>query len=135
MRSSVVAVVALVAGSGCFGPPSQVDSKASVKLNGSVKTQSGGGSSSTLVKLIRHPDPLQAIGQVFVAVGSVGLACVSGQLDICSSFEESTTDGGGSYSFAMRGADTQGSTGQALTFTSFAGCPSGGCAARPSGSR
>lgn len=126
MRSSVVGMVALVAG--CFGPPSQVDSKASVKLNGSVQTQAGGAAAATKVKLIRHPDPLQAIGQLFVAVGSVGLACVSGQLDICSSFEESDSDGGGKYSFAMRGADTQGSTGQALTFTSFAGCGSGGCA-------
>ncbi|MDB4970362.1 MAG: hypothetical protein JWN44_6051 [Myxococcales bacterium] len=128
MRSTVVGIVALVSLAGCFGPPSQVNAKDSIKLNGTVKTQEGGASPAAKVKLIRHPDPLQALSQVFVAVGSIGLACIGGQLDICSSFEESDSDGGGNYQFAMRGADTQGSTGEALTFTSFAGCPSGGCA-------
>ena len=131
MRTTVVAMLlpALVAaaGSGC-GPKSQIDPHASVTLKGTIQTDAGAPSAATAVKLIRHPDALQAIGEVFVAVGSVGLACVSGRLDICSSFEDSTSGGDGAYSFAMRGADTQGSVGQALTFTSFAGCPGGNCA-------
>jgi hypothetical protein len=128
MRSSVVAVAAAAALAGCLGPPSQIDAKSSVTLSGIVQTESGAASPSANVKLIRHPDPLQAIGQIFVAVGSIGLACIAGQLDICSAFEESQSAGDGSYSFAMRGADTQGSTGQALTFTVFASCPGGNCA-------
>ena len=134
MRSSHVNVVALVSagllGAGCFGPRSQLDAKASVVLSGVVQTQNGGTPPSGTVKLIRHPDPLQAISQVFVAVGSLGLACVAGRLDICSSFEESPSGSDGSYKFALRGADTQGSTGEALTFTAFAGCGAalGNCA-------
>ncbi len=132
MRTTVVAMLvpALMvvgAGSGC-GPKSQIDPHASVALKGTIQIEAGAPSPSTAVKLIRHPDALQAIGEVVVAVGSVGLACIAGRLDICSSFEDSTSGGDGSYSFAMRGADTQGSTGQALTFTSFAGCPGGNCA-------
>ncbi len=132
MRTAVVGVVlpALLvagAGGGC-GPKSQLDPHSSVTLTGTIQTESGGAPPATTVKLIRHPDALQAIGEVFVAVGSVGLACIAGRLDICSSFEDSTSGADGSYTFAMRGADTQGSTGQALMFTTFAGCPGGNCA-------
>ncbi|HEX6834980.1 MAG TPA: hypothetical protein VF334_00330 [Polyangia bacterium] len=131
MRITVVAMllpVLLAAGSGGCGPKSQIDPHASVTLNGTIQSEAGAPSAATAVKLIRHPDALQAIGEVFVAVGSVGLACIAGRLDICSSFEDSTSGGDGGYTFAMRGADTQGSVGQALTFTSFAGCPGGNCA-------
>jgi len=132
MRTTVVAMLlpallAVFGGSGC-GPKSKIDPHASVTLQGTIQTEAGAPSPATGVKLIRHPDALQAIGEVFVAVGSVGLACISGRLDICSSFEDSTAGGDGGYSFALRGADTQGSVGQALTFTSFAGCPGGNCA-------
>ena len=128
MRITVVALwaVALVA-IGC-GPKSQLDPHASVIVNGTIQTESGSPSAATPMKLIRHPDALQAIGEVFVAVGSVGLACIAGRLDICSSFEDSVSAGDGGYMFALRGADTQGSVGQALTFTTFAGCPGGNCA-------
>jgi hypothetical protein len=128
MRTTVVALwVAALVAIGC-GPKSQIDPHSSVIVNGTIQTESGAASAGTTVKLIRHPDALQAIGEVFVAVGSVGLACIAGRLDICSSFEDSVAGGDGAYTFAMRGADTQGSVGQALTFTSFAGCPGGNCA-------
>jgi hypothetical protein len=122
MRSSHLATVGLTLATGCFGPQSKLDSHSSVTLSGIVQTQNGAPTPTTTAKLIRHPDPLQALGEILVAVGSVGLACLGGQLDICSSFAESKTAGDGSYQFAMRGADTQGSTGEALTFTVFAGC-------------
>ena len=114
MRTTVVAAALaafVTAGSGGCGPKSQIDPHASVTLNGTLQAQSGAASAATEVKLIRHPDALQAIGELFVAVGSVGLACLSGRLDICSSFEDSTTGADGGYTFAMRGADTQGSVG------------------------
>jgi hypothetical protein len=131
MRTTVVVLVVpalLAVGSGSCGPKSQLDPQSGVTLAGIIQSGSGGASASTPVKLIRHPDALQALGEVFVAVGSVGLACIAGRLDICSSFEDSTSGGDGSYRFALRGADTQGSVGQALTFTAFAGCPGGNCA-------
>jgi hypothetical protein len=121
MRSRLIAALAFVL-VGCFGPASQIDPKSSVMLSGVVQTQNGTAASPTMVKLIRHPDALQALSQVIVAVGTVGLACIDGRLDICSSFEESASGSDGGYSFAMRGADTQGSTGEALTFTVFAAC-------------
>jgi hypothetical protein len=132
MRTTVVALlvpalIALGAGSGC-GPKSQLDPHASVIVTGKIQTEGGAASPATTVKLIRHPDALQAIGEVFVAVGSIGLACIAGRLDICSSFEDSVSGADGGYMFALRGADTQGSAGQALTFTAFAGCPGGNCA-------
>jgi hypothetical protein len=127
MRSTVVALLTAASAVAC-GPRSQIDAKASVMLSGSVQLESGGAAPMTRVKLIRHPDALQAISQAFVALGSVGLACISGQLDICSSFEESNAGTDGGYSVALRGADTQGSVGQALTFTNFAGCLNGNCA-------
>jgi len=131
MRTTVVAVALaafVTVGSGGCGPKSQIDPHSSVTLKGTIQTESGGVSAATDVKLIRHPDALQAIGELFVAVGSIGLACLSGQLDICSSLEESTSGGDGGYTFALQGAQTQGSVGQALPFTIFAGCPGGNCA-------
>lgn len=126
MRSTL-ATVAMIAYAGC-GPRSQLDARSSVTLSGRVQTEGGGAPPTTKVKLIRHPDALQAVGQLLVVVGSVGLACLNGQLDLCSAFEESPSAGDGSFQFALRGADSQGSAGQALTFTVFAGCPTGNCA-------
>lgn len=135
MRSSHITLIALASyvgtfGAGCFGPRSEVDSKAGVTLSGVVQTEDGSTPSSTTVKLIRHPDALQVIGQLFVTVGSLGLACVTGQADICSAFEESKSGSDGAYHFGLRGGDTQGSTGEALMFTAFASCGAalGNCA-------
>ena len=131
MRTTVVAAVAaafVTAGAGGCGPKSNIDPNATVTLTGTLETESGGASAATDVKLIRHPDALQAIGELFVVVGSVGLACVSGHVDICSSLRESTSGGDGGYTFAVHGSETQGSAGQALTFTTFASCPGGNCA-------
>ncbi|HEY2748261.1 MAG TPA: hypothetical protein VGL86_26745 [Polyangia bacterium] len=128
MRTTVVALVVPLFWAAACGPKSQIDPQSSVTLSGTIQTESGNAAPATDVKLIRHPDVLQAIGEVFVAVGTIGLACIAGRLDICSSFEDSTSGGNGGYSFAMRGADTQGSVGEALTFTAFAGCATGNCA-------
>ncbi|HWE31482.1 MAG TPA: hypothetical protein VHB97_25950 [Polyangia bacterium] len=130
MRITVVATVQamlLAVGGGC-GPKSQLDPNANVTVQGTIEAESGAPSAATPVKLIRHPDALQALGELFVAIGSVGLACVAGQLDICKSFRDSTSAADGGYTFAMDGMETQGSQGQALTFTTFAGCPGGNCA-------
>jgi hypothetical protein len=132
MRTTVVtaagpfALAALVA-AGC-GPRSQLDPGASVTLSGTVQQQDGSPAGSAHVRLIKHPDPLQAIGELFVVVGSLGLACITGQADICSDFEHTDTAGDGSYRFGLAGRDTQGSGGQALTFTNFVQCPNSNCA-------
>jgi hypothetical protein len=124
----LVPVLAVLVGGGGCGPKSQLDPNATVTLSGNIQTEAGAPSAATPVKLIRHPDALQAIGEVFVAVGSLGLACVVGRLDLCKSFADATANGDGSYSFTIKGGDTQGSVGQAVPFTTFASCPGGNCA-------
>ena len=122
MRSSHLATLGLTLAAGCFGPHSKLEPSSSVTITGVVQTQNGTPSPTVTAKLIRHPDPLEALGQIFEAIGSLGLACLGGQLDICSAFAQSTTASDGSYHFALKGSDTQGSTDEALTFTMFASC-------------
>jgi hypothetical protein len=118
MRTYIV-VVAMLA-PGCFGPASHVDSNATLSLSGLAQRQNGGGDAATNVQLIRHPDALQAFGDAITIVGTVGLACISGNDSLCHPYAQATTATDGSYSFPpIRGADTQGSTGEALLFSAW----------------
>lgn len=121
MRSVLATVMATSLAVGC-GPQSKLSPTASVKLTGTVQTQSGAPVAGTKVTLVRHPDALEAIGDLFAIAGTVGLACIAGQLDICNAFATATTDSHGQFSFALKGADTQGATDDAVTFTTFAAC-------------
>jgi hypothetical protein len=119
---SVLALPALVAG--CFGPPSHVDSNATLTVGGAAQRQSGGADAAAKVLLIRHPDALQAIGDVIEIIGSVGLACVTGNDSLCHPYAEATAGGDGSFAFApIRGADSKGSTGEALLFSAWLAGP------------
>ena len=104
---------------GCFGPASQVQSSAGITATGTAQRQSGMPLSQTEVELIRHPDALQVVGDLFTTVATLGLACLSADNDLCHAFETAKTDSSGHYQYALRGADTQGSTGEALLFTDF----------------
>jgi len=105
---------------GCFGPPSHVDSNATLSVGGAAARQNGDADASAEVLLIRHPDALQAIGDVITIIGSVGLACVAGNDSLCSPYARATIGGDGHFSFPpMRGADTKGSTGEALLFSTW----------------
>ncbi len=119
MRTSSAVVVALLA-PGCFGPPSHVDSNASLTVAGVAQRQSGGGDAAANVQLIRHPDALQAIGDAVVIIGSVGLACITGNDSLCHPYAQATAGTDGSFKFPpIHGADTQGSTGEALLFSTW----------------
>lgn len=120
-RPDLLVLLSTLAG-GCFGPHSQLDPKASVALSGLVQTQAGAAAPPGKVKLIRQLDPLQALGQALETVGTLGLACLGERVDLCSAYEESQSGTDGRYHFGLRGAATQGSGGQALTFTVFSGC-------------
>src|SRR5581483_852709 len=126
MRRLIVFVGALAAG--CFGPRSQVNPGDAIIASGQVERQSASPLVGASVQLIRHPDPLQLLGEVFQGVATLGLACLTGNLDICKPFESATTGAGGAFQFAFRGSDTQGSTGEALLFTAFATGPLPGTA-------
>src|SRR5689334_18332771 len=82
---------------GCFGPPSHVDSSASITVGGDVARADGGAYASAKVLLIRHPDALQAIGDVITVIGSVGLACVVGNDSLCSPYAKATVGSDGKY--------------------------------------
>jgi F5/8 type C domain len=105
---------------GCFGPASKVDSNATLTVAGVAQRENGGGDGAANVQLIRHPDALQTVGDVVQIVGTAGLACLTGNDSLCHPYAQATTAAGGSYTFgSIRGADTQGSIGEALLFTAW----------------
>src|SRR5262249_11828980 len=119
---SAISLPLIVAG--CFGPPSHVDSNATLAVGGAAERQSGDADASAKVLLVRHPDALQAIGDAREIVGGVGRACVAGNDSWCSPFAQATGGSDGTYTFPpLRGADTKGSTGQALLFTAWLSGP------------
>jgi hypothetical protein len=118
MRTSSALVVATLV-AGC-GPASHVDSNASLSVAGVAQRQNGAGDAAANVQLIRHPDALQAIGDLVTVVGTLGLACITGNDSLCHPYAQATAAGDGSYRFGpIRGADTQGSTGEALLFSTW----------------
>jgi hypothetical protein len=118
---------ALVVGTllcGCFGPASHVDSDATLSVGGVAQRENGAGDAASRVQLIRHPDPLQTVGNVIEIVGTAGLACIIGNDSLCHPFAQATTGADGSYAFGpIRGADTQGSIGEALLFSAWLSGP------------
>jgi hypothetical protein len=122
MRTLSPLVVAMLA-AGC-GPASQVASDATLTVGGVAQRETGGGDAAAKVQLIRHPDALQTVGNVVEIVGTAGLACLTGNVSICHAYAQATTTPDGSYTFApIRGADTQGSVGQALLFSAWLSGP------------
>jgi F5/8 type C domain len=132
---SVSALVFATLACGCLGPASHVDSNATLSVGGVAEQQNGAGDASARVQLIRHPDVLQTIGDVVEIVGTVGLACISGNDSLCHPFAQATAAGDGSYTFPpIRGADTQGSIGEALLFSAWlSGPPASAPATAPAG--
>jgi hypothetical protein len=123
MRTVSALVVATLA-SGCFGPASHVDSNATLSVGGSAQRGNGVGDAAANVLLIRHPDVLQAIGDTVEILGTAGLACIAGNDSLCHPYAHATADAGGSYRFGpIRGADTQGSIGEALLFSAWLSGP------------
>jgi hypothetical protein len=123
MRTLSAFAVATLA-SRCFGPASHVDSNAALSVGGVAQRESSAGDAGAKVQLIRHPDALQTIGDAFVILGTIGLACITGNDSLCHPYAQATTTPAGSYAFAaIRGADTQGSTGEALLFSTWLSGP------------
>ncbi len=129
---SALAIAMLVCG---CGPASHVDSGATITVSGVAQRQTGDGDAAASVQLIRHPDALQAVGDFISVVGTLGLACLTGNDSLCHPYAAATADGDGNYAFGpLRGADTQGSTGEALLFSAWLRGPApGGQATGPAG--
>jgi hypothetical protein len=126
--------VAVMLTAGC-GPASQVDPDATLTVSGVAQRETGGGHAAAKVQLIRHPDALQSLGEAVTVVGTAGLACLTGNVSICHAHAQATTTPAGSYTFPpIRGADTQGSVGQALLFSAWlSGPPPSAPATAPAG--
>jgi hypothetical protein len=123
MRTLSLAFVAMLA-PGCFGPPSHVDANASLSVGGVAQRQDGGSAAAANVQHIRHPDALQAFGDATEIIGTVGLACITGNDSLCRPYAQATAGADGSYAFPpIHGADTQGSTGEALLFSAWLSGP------------
>jgi hypothetical protein len=133
MRTLSPLVVAMLA-AGC-GPASQVDSDATLTVGGVAQREGGSGDAAAKVQLIRHPDALQSLGDAVAIIGTAGLACLSGNVSLCHAYAQATTTTDGEYTFApIRGADTQGSIGQALLFSAWlSGPPPSAPATAPAG--
>ena len=134
MRTLSAFVVAMLI-SGCFGPASHVDSNATLSVGGIAQRQDGTGDVAASVQLIRHPDALQAFGDVVEILGTVGLACIAGNDSLCHPYAQAPASVSGDFTFApIRGADTQGSTGEALLFSTWlSGPPASSPATAPAG--
>ncbi len=129
MRTLSALVVSMLT-AGCLGPASHVDSNATISVGGVAQRQNAGADSAATVQLIRHPDALQAVGDLVTIVGSAGLACLTGNDDLCHAYAQATTAADGSFTFAaIRGADTQGSVGEALLFSAWLSGPAPGAPA------
>ncbi|HLK92245.1 MAG TPA: discoidin domain-containing protein [Polyangia bacterium] len=129
MRTLSALVVSMLT-AGCLGPASHVDSSATISVGGVAQRQNAGSDSAANVKLIRHPDALQAVGDLVTILGSAGLACLTGNDDLCHAYAQATTAADGSFSFgAIPGADTQGSVGEALLFSTWLSGPTPGAPA------
>ena len=120
MRTWLALVVVPTLASGCFGPASHVASDSSLYVGGVAQRQNGGGDAAANLQLIRHPDALQAVGDLVTIVGTLGLACLAGNDSLCHPYAQATAGSDGSYKFGpIRGADTQGSVGEALLFSAW----------------
>src|SRR5579863_4156008 len=93
------ALVVVMLAAGCFGPASHVDSNASLYVGGVAQRQNGEGDVAATLQLIRHPDALQAIGDALTIVGSLGLACITGNDSLCHPYAQATAAADGSYTF------------------------------------
>ena len=90
---------------------SEVDPEARIDLDGRVARADGKPIAGTRVALSREADA----GEVFAVFASLGLACIDAHTDVCLGARVTTTASDGSFTYKLRGRDTQGFAGQAST--------------------
>jgi hypothetical protein len=129
MRTLSALLMIATMATGC-GPASHVDSSASLYVGGVAQRQTGAADGAATVQLIRHPDALQAVGDLVTIVGTLGLACIAGNDSLCHPYAPVTAAADGSSKYGpIRGADTQGSVGEALLFSAWLRGPTPGAPA------
>src|SRR5205085_11847587 len=106
---------------------SKVASGAAVTVRGVVQGPDGAPLSGAPVVLLKQVDFVDPAFGVALFAGTLGTICLAAEPPaVCSQARRTTTAADGSYSFALRGRDTQGSAGNASTFHLSVGLADGG---------
>lgn len=107
--------VGLLASAGCTA--SKLASDATVTLTGSVQDANGSPLANTRVVLLKEADFGEIFSGAVIALSTLGLSCLVGQPpSFCARAPHTSTDATGSFSFHLKGSDTQGSVGNADSF-------------------
>jgi len=127
-RVLLAAGVALaVLAAGCTR--SRISSDATVSVTGSVVTAAGAPVPGAKVALVKEADLGEVLGGLTLALSTLWLSCfVAHQPSFCARARRAATDGAGSFSYTLSGADTQGSIGNADTLDVTAVGPGGASA-------
>ena len=103
---------------------SKIDRGAPVRVEGVLLDARGRPAGGTSVVLLKEPDLGEALVGVVVTVGTLGAVCFTDQPpSVCARAPKATTGADGSFSFQLRGRDTQGSLGNASSFHLSAAMP------------
>lgn len=126
MRRLGITLLALACATTCTSG-GKVQSDASFIVRGAVQAPDGAPLAAAPVVLLNQADFGDARFEVALFAGTLGAVCLVPEPPaICSRARRTTTVSDGSYSFHLRGRDTQGSGGNASTFHLATGAPNGG---------
>lgn len=106
---------------------SHVDPQQTVSISGRALDENGQPLRGATVHLYKEPDAGEALIGTVLVLGSLGGVCLfPGAPDVCTKGRTATTSADGSYTFALKGSDTQGLIGDASTLDVVVGDPRGG---------
>jgi hypothetical protein len=116
-RFACAVLFATLGATACGVEQSSLDANAQVTITGKALAADGRPLANAKVALIRELDMGQAIGGLFVTAVTLGIACLADHPPaLCANNSHTApTRTDGTYSFSVRGADTQGSVGIAST--------------------
>ncbi|MGH9223768.1 MAG: hypothetical protein ACRD2W_08265 [Acidimicrobiales bacterium] len=120
-------VLAVVATAATACTASKLDPDADVALTGTIHDPDGKPLAGAKVVLVKEVDFGEAVFGLTFLAATLGTICLSEQAPaVCSKARRATTDDQGSYTFTLKGRDTQGAVGTASTFHLSTGDPAGG---------
>ena len=101
----------------CGVQGSGLDANTAVTISGKAIGADGKPQAGTKVVLLKELDLGEVVGGLFLTAASLGIACLADHPPaLCAkNAHVATTNAGGSFSFAVKGSDTQGSFGVAST--------------------
>lgn len=121
MRTSIQIVLCLSLSTACT--MSDLDPNAEVVLTGTTQDDSGQALAGQRVALVKEPDVGEVLSGILFGPVTI-LACLGQEPPpICQQAQIDQTDDSGNFLFTMFGQDTQGSIGNASTFTAATTLP------------